>query len=470
MSALPGILGLLVFVYARPHELIRELSQLNPLYLFLSLAAAGIARDAYRQRAAPLSTPLLRWVLLFSAWCVLGLLVRAPEAVAAKSVAVAVSMVLYLVIAHGVQRLRGLVAVAVTVFALGLFVAAVGAHQGQSPFGCVITDPGDRSNHAFADGNPCEAQEPDGSPRDGTLDCLATGRPGITYLCERVGLFGTSSIGGGRVRYLGVLLDPNELALATAIAVPFAFAFLEIRPNAPRLLLLLGTLAVVGVEIVFTRSRGGQATFGAVLGAYFVKRYGLRRGLLVGGVAAIPMLLLGGRSDGDAHASTIERLGCACAGIKMLMAYPLTGVGYSRFTEHHNLTAHNAYILAAGELGLPGLWLFAAILYLSHKIPVTVLRLPADGTQERRTLRALAMALLAAFAGAAVGIYFLSWTYHYVLWIHVGLAGALFAVAKRSHPALECRFSGREKVALLLGIMAYLTVWAYYIRRQGAWE
>src|SRR5262249_50942339 len=157
------------------------------------------------------------------------------------------------------------------------------------------------------------------------------------------------SCGGGRVRYLGVLLDPNELSLATALAVPFAFAFLEMKRSALRLILLLATLVVVAVEIVFTQSRGGQLTFGAVLGAYFVKKYGWKRGFMVGAVMAVPMLALGGRHDESAEESTLERLGCAAAGIKMLMDTRGVGVGFGLYTEHHFLTAHNAYILAVGE-------------------------------------------------------------------------------------------------------------------------
>jgi hypothetical protein len=470
MSALPGIIGLLVFVYAHPQDILPGLRGLDFLHLFLGLTVAGIAHDVWKRRTVLMSTPLLPWVAAFSAWCLLGLLVRAPDTALARSVPVGVSFVLYAVLAHGVQQLRPLRAVLAVLLTLGLFVAAVGAHQGLSPTQCTIYDPSDRNGLALTDGRACELLEADGTPHEGTLDCIAEGNPGTSYACERVGLFGTTSVGGGRVRYLGVLLDPNELALATAIAVPFAFALVEIRRSALRVLLLLGALAVVAAEIVFTRSRGGQATFAAVLGAYFVKRFGVRRGLVAAVIMAIPMLLAGGRADEDSQASTLERLGCAAAGIRMLVTYPLTGVGYSRFTEHHGLTAHNAYILAAGELGLPGMWLFTSLLLLSCKIPLTVLRLPRDGTPESRALAALAMGLLAAFAGAAVGVYFLSWTYHYVLWIHFGLAGALFAVAKRRHPTLACRLTRVEKACLFLGCVAYLAVWAYYIRRRGAWE
>ena len=43
MSSLPGIIGLLIFMYARPHEFFVELKDYNFLYLFLGLSAIGVS-------------------------------------------------------------------------------------------------------------------------------------------------------------------------------------------------------------------------------------------------------------------------------------------------------------------------------------------------------------------------------------------------------------------------------------------
>ena len=65
------------------------------------------------------------------------------------------------------------------------------------------------------DGRPCV------TPRE----CyLGDAEPGGQYMCEHIGWFGTTSVGNGRVRYRGVLQDPNELALAGGIGLPLAFA------------------------------------------------------------------------------------------------------------------------------------------------------------------------------------------------------------------------------------------------------
>jgi len=469
MSSLPGIIGLILFVYVRPQEFFVALKEVNFLYIFIAISIAGIAYGISQRRLVLAATPHLKWVLLFGLWAIFTIAIRKPSILSTRAVGIAVDLVLYLVIAHGIQDITTFKRVLAVVFASGLFVAYVGADQGLSPFQCVVYNPAERNSNGFADGRECKMVEDDGTPHDGQVDCIAEGQPGMPYQCERAGLFGTTSVGGGRVRYLGVLLDPNELALATALCVPFTFAFLEMRRSFLRLALLVLTLIVVAVEIVFTQSRGGQVVFGAVLGAYFIKKYGWKRGLIVGAALAVPMLMVGGRHDESADESTLERLGCSAAGIKMMLSYPFTGVGLGEFTEYHNLTAHNAYVLACGELGLPGMFLFGALMYLAIKVPYSILRYPMPDAYETAQIKALAMGLLAALVGAAIGIFFLSWCYHFVLWIHLGLVGALYACTRRLFPSFDCRLSRKEMVGIFFGYIGLLIVWTGYIKHKGAW-
>jgi hypothetical protein len=473
MWSLPGIVGLLIFLYVRPQEFFEPLKDFNFLYIFLFVAVAGLAYDVSRRFTVLMWTPHLRYMLMFAGWCAVTVGLRLPAEVLTRMTGVAVSLTLYAVVATGVQQARSLLRLVLVIFACGLFVAFVGAHQGLSPFQCCVYNPGEKNAMAMPDGRECMMVDEEGLPHDGTADCLATGKPGLPYLCERAGLFGTTSCGGGRVRYLGVLLDPNELSLATAVAVPFGFALFEMRRTFLRLLLLIFTLLVVAIEIVFTQSRGGQVTFAAVLGAYFIKKYGWKQGLVVGATMAVPMLMLGGRSGGgdDGESSTLERLGCAAAGVKMLMSFPLRGVGYTQFTEYHFLTAHNAYILAPAELGLPGMWLFGMLNFLGIKVPLSVLRfrMPREH-RDTVTLKALAMAMLAAMVGLCVGIYFLSWCYHYVLWAHWGLCGAVYCCVKRLYPEFEVTVTKREKRLVFVGYIGWLIFWSLYIRHKGAWD
>jgi len=312
--------------------------------------------------------------------------------------------------------------------------------------------------------------KPDGRSCVTVRNCYAgDAQPGAEYQCEHIGLFGTTSIGHGRVRYRGVLQDPNELALAGGAGLPLAFAFGQVKRGslAQRLLGVLAFLLVL-VCVVLTASRGGQLVFLAVLAAYCVKRIGIS-GLLIGVVLALPLLLLGGRGGEDASSSTLERIDCWAEAISMWRSHPFLGVGLGQFNEYHYMTAHNSYLLALAELGLPGMFLFGTMLYLSAKIPICSLKhlrhasLPEVVAGAELT-RAWAVALLAAFIGLAVGIFFLSFTYHYVLWIYLGISGAFYAAVRRHDPSFRVRLSGIDLAFIVAANLAIIVFVFFYTR------
>jgi len=435
MFAIPGIIGLVFFIYVRPQEFYGPLRSIPFLYLCFGAFLFGLFLDWKVGNLVWRKTPQLPLVVAFFLYAVFTVLVRDPSHALGAALSLAICVALYVGIAHGVQSFRALHVVAGTVLAVVLFVCAVGAEQGFAPNGCVAIDestPGDTATG-----------EPDGRPCVNARSCYeGDAEPEAEYMCEHIGLFGTTSIGQGRVRYRGVLQDPNELALAGGVGLPLAFAVGKRRTPVRRGTLIALTFALVALCAVLTGSRGGQLVFLAVLGVFFVKRFGWT-GIAVGGLLAAPLLLLGGRQGEEAASSTLERVDCWAEALSMWRAHPLLGVGLGRFVEFHYMTAHNSYLLTLAELGLPGMVLFTAILWLSAKVPIRVLsvfpeRLAVrDGTV---LARRWAMALLAAFAGLAVGIFFLSFAYHYVLWIYLGLSGALYAAVRTHAPSFEVKF------------------------------
>ena len=61
-----------------------------------------------------------------------------------------------------------------------------------------------------------------------------------------------------------------------------------------------------------------------------------------------------------------------------------------------------------------------------------------------RIVEPSAMALAAAFAGLSVGVFFLSFTYHYVLWIYIGLSGALYSNVRKLDASFRVIFGWRD--------------------------
>jgi hypothetical protein len=460
MFAIPGIIALVVFIYARPQEYFERLQVVPLLYLFFGLALYGAVVDVRAGNVRLRATPQLPWVLAFVAYASATVLLRAPSDAFGHVTELAICGALFGLVAHGVQTFRALHFVAGAVLAMVLFVCGVGAHQGFAPTGCVIIDETVRGDNATG--------KPDGRPCDTARSCyLGDAEPGAQYVCERVGLFGTTSVGRGRVRYRGVLQDPNELALAGGVGLPLAFAIARVpRRSLGGGLLVALTLGLVLLCAVLTGSRSGQLVFLAVLGIYFLQRFGLK-GALVAGTAALPLLVLGGRSGTEASVSTTERIDCWVEALLIWRSHPLFGVGLGQFGDYHYLTAHNSYLLTLAELGPPGMVLFSIIVYLSMKIPFTVLRhvgpahavAPSDG---QAVARPWAMALLAAFAGLGVGLFFLSFAYHYVLWIYLGLSGALFSAVKAHDPSFRVGFGWKDfGIVMAANIGIILTIWLY---------
>lgn len=469
MLALPGIAGLIIAVYLRPHEWTGPFAAIPFLQLAMGLTVLGLLADVFLGSARLVAVPTLLPAALLTLWCFVTLGLREPGLVSTRASIILLPFAVYAILTQAAQTARGLTVVAVALLLTGLFIAVVGADQGRSEWGCIQVNPSVSNDRGVSDGRACPVDE-DHTPIEAAAACSIGGELDAVYRCERVGAFAMVTVDSGRIAYLGVLADPNELALAISLAVPFAFALFEARKTAVRFVLLLASLVFIVTALVLTRSRGGQLALGAVFGAYFVRRHGKLQGALVAAAFAAPMALLGGRASDSAAQSSLDRLTTAGAGLKLLLAYPIRGVGYSLYTLHHPLTAHNAYILAAAELGLFGLVLFCLLLLLSFKVTVAILRYPfARSDPDARALRALAMAELAALAGLTLGVFFLSWTYHFVLWIHLGFSGAFFTVMKRKDPRFTVRATPGELAAITVLPLLGFTLYAMHIARMGCW-
>jgi O-Antigen ligase len=450
MFALPGLLLLIFVDYVRPQEYLPILYEVPLLHIATGLAVLGFVLDLRLGLSRREAAPHLILALLLFAWCLVTLLVRAPNQLGMRAQALLVPIAIYAAVAHGVQSFRMLQMLCALLLAICLGLAVLGVEQGLAPYGCHRAAVRGGQFVLLYDGRPC-------GPAERNLCENDEAEPGADYVCEKVGLLGTQS-DHGRVRYRGTLQDPNELSLALGIAVPFAFAFLDRRRSTARLLLVGVTVVAVGLCAYFTQSRGGQLVFLTVLAIYFVRRLGVRRGLAIGVVLALPLLLFGGREGGEV--STMERLECWWVGLHLVQASPGFGVGFAQFNEHHNLTAHNSFILAAAELGLPGMLLWTSIIYLSVKIPIQALRAHLPPVS-----RSWAIALLASTAGLAVGSFFLSYAYKDVLWIYVGLTGVLYHAIRRHEPGFRVGFGVRDlglvalvDCALLIALVGYTGV------------
>lgn len=455
MLVIPALSALFLFVMMRPHEVFEAVRPLT-FNAMAGLVLLGFALDVRLRVSRPRLDPLIKAGLVYFGFAVLSTLLKVPTKLGQNLPGLLAPLIFFLFVAWGITNLRGFEIICKVLLGITLLLSVIGVHQGVSRPVC-FTPAVNKGVGVVdeSDGRPCETRQ----------DCVEHGgTPGGEYRCERPGLLGTHSI-EQRVRYRGLVEDPNELSWVVGIGLPIAFALFELRRSAGRLALLIATLVLSAVCTTMTQSRSGQLTFAAVLGVYMIRRFGWK-GIVAGALVSAPVLLLGGRSGESAEHSTEERLEAWGAGLRMFRDNPLLGVGHGEFTEHHYLTAHNSFVLTLAELGPFGLLMWMSVIYCSCKLLVQIYRELAD-RPEAAVARTWAVALLASFAGTVMSTFFLSIPRHAILWLLVGLTGGLYAAVRGHEPKFRLRFQWRD-LFVVGSLETVFVVWLFvYLHIKG---
>lgn len=434
MFAIPGIIGILFFIYLRPQEAYAPLQSVPFLYLFFALILFGVAVDLRLRVTKAIAIPGLPWAAAFLLWCLVTVAINKPEQLLDSAIQLVITVSIFVLIAQSVQSFRAFEKVSAMLVALGLLLTVFAIHQSLAPKECVIAPRGEFNNNETGTptGRPCEV------PRSCYLDAE---NPSDDFMCERVGVLGTHSI-SHRVRYRGVLQDPNELAIALSSGLALLLGFWARTRSRKMALLSFVGIVLVAWAVKETGSRSGQLGFLGVLGAYLFWRYRWKIAVFLVPLA-VPVLVLvasGGGERADADSSSLERYEAWLAGLDMFRGSPLWGVGFGQFTDYHFLTAHNTLILVLAELGIVGAFLFSMLLWLSIKTPLVAIA-RYRGRPEARVAEIWGVALLASMIAILSGSLFLSFAYHYILWIFMGLAGGYYICIKNHDPEFSIRIT-----------------------------
>jgi hypothetical protein len=459
--ALLGALLLIFVAFVRPQEFIPALEPLRLLNVATLLAAVGVAVEVGMGKQKLAGTPQLPWLLAFLVWSMGATILRLGVKGAFEVVwgMVGLSVIFMLVVTFAARSFTRFRWIGILLVAIGIGISGICIHQGMQPLQCMELD----ISKGEKEGTDAT---PDGRSCDTAWICEREGgKSNATYLCEKYGLFNTFTQ-GGRVRWRGTLGDPNELSIMVGAMIPFLFAINATLKKKWFLLFMLPMLGVALWCVVLTGSRGGQLVILTIFGVYFVRRYGIK-GVVVGAVLALPVLLLGGREGEEADASSAERAQLLYMGMDMLKSSPVTGVGTGQFVEHsyNYLTAHNAYLLVASEAGIVGGMLWMLLVYTSVKIPLQIARQPPALMDQR--LQPFAVALATSFAGILIGIFFLSFAYKNMLFIYFGLSGALYGIVRQQDPTFRVTVKGSE-IGKLAGAYIVLLMFIFvYSRLKG---
>jgi O-antigen ligase len=455
MFAIPGTFLLVILILIKPQEFVAAFKGVPLLNLALAMAVLGVVVDLRLKHGKVDPPPHGRYVIAFVVWCMITrLLTTGGAGYVGPVVSLVVVGILFFCISIAVQGFRAFEALAVVLLVGTMWVAGVCFHQSLSPLGCAVRE--ESLEGLRPDGRPCLTRE----------ECYhGDAEPGVAYECEKTGLFGTVSVSAGRVRYLGVLRDPNEVALTIGAGLPIWIARYQRRQNLSRSFGLVVGFLIITLTIIATQSRGGILVFLAALGIYFVRRFGVK-GVIAGGLMGSPLLLVGGRSGDEADQSALERKEALLEGFHMFQHNPIIGAGYDNYTEHSHLTAHNSYMLAVGENGFVGLFLFLCILVLAFKICILAIQ-RYKNRPEAKVANVSATMVLAGMSGVSIGSFFLSFTYHQILWVYLGVTGALHTAIRKHDPDFEVKLSFREHLVILGAALAFPIGIRLFLKARG---
>lgn len=256
------------------------------------------------------------------------------------------------------------------------------------------------------------------------LSCMVLVFHGWQQRTYGVGFTGEEAIQEVRIRYIGILNDPNDLGLLFNMAiVGSGYLYSTAKAKLARLT-SLGFIAILLYGIYLTDSRGSMlATMTAAV--YVLYRVRGKAAVISTLSVVLPVLWAATRLStiSSEEASAEGRIDAWREGLFMLRESPLFGVGYGGFADNNfGLTAHNSIILPLAELGIPGY-----VCWFSFCATCAVMCWKAansDNARDDGSQRQAAQAIFIMGLAFFVGAMFLSQSYKPMIFIVCGLAAA----------------------------------------------
>ncbi len=196
-----------------------------------------------------------------------------------------------------------------------------------------------------------------------------------------------------RIRGMSFLNDPNDLAQVLVGLIPLMFVFWRKRNFIFNFFLTVVPVSVLLYGLFLTRSRGGLLAL--VVGTALASRrkIGTWPAILTGAVLLVGLTAAGFSGGRDVSAGD-DRMSAWSEGLVLVRQHPLFGVGFNKFADHYEITAHNSVVVCAAELGLLGLicWLTLIIPTVRDAVKSSELgkklkKVKSDGTRGRFGLR-----------------------------------------------------------------------------------
>ena len=275
-----------------------------------------------------------------------------------------------------------------------------------------------------------------------TLCTMVLALHGVDQARNGVGWTGMGPSADGRIQYIGIFNDPNDLGLLFVTVVPMAL-YLSSRGGLLGRLFWLAGAGLLLYGVYLTNSRGAMLAVLVVGGVYIWRHRGMATAAVLGIIGLTGMKLLSSRMqelDVD-ESSAFGRVDAWYEGLHMFMSRPLFGIGAGNFTEYNYLTAHNSFVLVLAETGLFGYITWLAFIGYGFWMMIAVLRKPVEPVAEDRVAawqgeQRIAMTLLLSLCGMFAAAFFLSRSYTIVLYLLAALVTGYYVGVRKRFPEL----------------------------------
>ncbi|WP_232098608.1 O-antigen ligase family protein [Gimesia aquarii] len=217
-----------------------------------------------------------------------------------------------------------------------------------------------------------------------------------------------------RMRGTGIFQDPNDLSvLIVTTGILCLYFFNDPTAGSLRFFWIV-SLIVLGVGLLYTRSRGGLLTLGIASMAFVLPKYGKKAAITCALVGLAGLTVLAGRQGNiDLNSGTgHDRILLWREGLSALKSPDLFfGIGQGLYSDLAGLAAHNSFVHAFTELGIfggtlfIGCFFFAGLgLYRLARFQNSCQGKPIFRNQELERYLPYAGAVLAAWCGGMMSL------------------------------------------------------------------
>lgn len=242
-----------------------------------------------------------------------------------------------------------------------------------------------------------------------------------------------------RIRSLGFLHDPNDLAQVLLVMLPFIGVAWRRGLWFRNFVLVCVPISFLLYGVFLTRSRGGMLGLMVLVLLALRNWLGRSRAIVLTALVVILLLALnfsGGRSISSLDSSAQGRLEAWSEGIQILKTNPLWGAGYGSFLDFSERGAHSSFVLAFSELGLIGYFFWLALIVVTiFELSSLRKRLPEEPLD--RELSRWAGAIELSLYTFLVGAWFLTRTYIVTLYLLLALGVAVVDLARRAEKPIN---------------------------------